>query len=691
MRAPIDTAEAAKGETRTSPEARRFRPDIQGLRAVSILLVVLFHADIPVISGGYVGVDVFFVISGFVITGVLLREREATGRTSILNFYGRRARRIIPAASLVIVVTVVAAFHSLGSLVGHETAVDGQWATLFLANFHFSASATNYLASQQPPSALQNYWSLAVEEQFYIVYPTVFLIATGFITRMSLRARLAIVLVTVIVTSYAFSIVFTSANPSSAFFSPLTRAWELALGGLIAVAGNRLRQMPKALAVFISWLGLAAILTAAVTLTSATAYPGSLVAIPVLGAGLVLAGGASHPTWGAERLLRLKPFQLLGLISYSLYLWHWPILIIATQSRGVTSLPIWDNVLLLLIATVLAAVTYLLLENPIRHSRFLRRRRWASVFLGACLIAATLVVTTYEKQRPTVDLGNLASAELGSRCPSPTPSVVSHLRSTFRSGHPRITGKSSQFESAVVIGDSTSCSLLPGLQAVGPSYEIGFKNAVVVGCGVVSGEIAPLYAFNGVNLSAPTKECQGIANSVETQAIERYRPRLIIWGSTDERESIVKDPASGNQVVDAGSAQWRSVMLQRMDDRVERFLATGARVILLSEPPSVHGSGTVPDANDMKYEQMNALLREVAARHRDKVAVVDLAARVCPSGPPCPYFVSGFKPPGTASSAVAAATSAGIRPDNIHYSAASSLWVAEWLVPRIAATGQSLS
>ena len=285
MSVTVDPDTIAGDEAGTAPGDRSFRPDVQGLRAVAILLVVLYHADIPGISGGYVGVDVFFVISGFVISGVLLRERQANGRTSLRSFYGRRARRIIPAATLVIVVTVIAAFHFLGPLTGHDTAVDGQWAAVFLANFHFAASQTNYLASQQPPSALQNYWSLAVEEQFYIVYPTIFLVTARLARGISLRARLAVVLLAVIVASYAFSIVFTSTNAPSAFFSPLTRAWELALGGLIAVASQSLRRLPQSLAALISWLGLGAIVVASTTLTSASVYPGALVAIPVLGAG----------------------------------------------------------------------------------------------------------------------------------------------------------------------------------------------------------------------------------------------------------------------------------------------------------------------------------------------------------------------------------------------------------------------
>ena len=145
--APDERLELTGNEAGTPPGDRRFRPDVQGMRAIAILLALVYHAGVPGFSGGYVGIEVFFVISGFVITGLLLREREGTGHTSLRSFYGRRARRIIPAATLVIIVTVIVTYHSLGPLIGHETAVDGQWAALFLANFHFEAVHTNYLVA----------------------------------------------------------------------------------------------------------------------------------------------------------------------------------------------------------------------------------------------------------------------------------------------------------------------------------------------------------------------------------------------------------------------------------------------------------------------------------------------------------------------------------------------------------------
>ena len=683
-------------EAGTSPEDRPFRPDVQGLRAIAVLLVVLFHAGVPGISGGYIGVDVFFVISGFVITGVLLRERTARGRTSLRRFYARRARRILPAATLVIIVTVAAAFHFLGPLIGHETAVDGKWAAVFLANFHFAASQTNYLASQQPPSALQNYWSLAVEEQFYILYPAIFLVTASVFRRSPLRRRLAAVLVIIITASYAYSIILTSSNAANAFFSPLTRAWELAVGGLIAIAGHNLRRMPQALAALVSWLGLAAIVVAGVTLTSATVYPGALVAVPVVGAVFVIAAGAAEPAWGVERLLRQRPFQILGLISYSLYLWHWPVLVIAAQYRGTTSLPVWDNVLLLVIAAVAAAATYRLLENPLRHAKSLVGRPLASVALGLCLVGATLAVTTVEERRPTVNLGSLATATTGSSC-TPSPQVVSHLRSTYLSGHPD-SGKPFGVadESVVVIGDSTSCTLLPGLAAVGPTYGMQFHSGAVVGCGIVSGQLAPLYE-DGQNVSAYTAKCQAAADHDEYSAIERYDPRIVVWASTVERSSFAVHGA-GSQVLVSGSPQWHAVMLRRMNGRVDSLLATGAKVILVLEPAAVHQNPGI-DSNDMAYQRMNALLGEVAAQHPDQVGVVNLQPRVCPSGPPCPYVVPGFNPTlsrGGHKFACGAVMSPvpcdrTLRPlDGLHYTPPGSLWVARWLVPRISAVAKGL-
>jgi peptidoglycan/LPS O-acetylase OafA/YrhL len=679
----IDQSPVTGDEAGTPPGDRPFRPDVQGLRAVAVALVVLFHANIPGLRGGYVGVDVFFVISGFVITGVLLRERTRVGSTSLLHFYTRRIRRILPAASLVIIASVIAAYVLLGSVSGNQNAIDARWASVFLINVHFAATGTNYLASQAPPSVLQNYWSLAVEEQFYLLYPAIFLVVAGLSLRGSLRRSVGWVLGAAIVVSFVWSILQTSNNPTAAFFSPLPRVWELALGGLVAISTVQLRRLPATIASALSWLGLGSILLASVVFSAATPYPGWRVALPVCGAALVIVGGTVNPTHGVERLLGLRPFQWIGLISFSLYLWHWPILEIATQRRGVATLPTWDDVMLVLVSVVLAALTYQFIENPVRHSRFLVSRRWASLIMGLCLIASTLTVATVELNRhPTVSFGAIAQATTGSICRSPSPSDVAHLRSTYAPGSSQKDGKS-ELKSVVVVGDSTACSLLIGLQAVGPSYGMQFENGAVIGCGIVSGVIAPFY-LDGHNIVAYTTLCQGQANRAESVAVERYHPRLILWGSTEERSAIVVNTAHGTKVLASGSPEWRSVMLQRMDTRVNKFLATGARVILTLAAPAVHPADHTVNSEDEDYAHMNSLLKEVAAKHPHRVAVVDLSPRVCPTGPPCQDIVPAFNPKPTS-------VTQTVRADGTHYLPNASLWVARWLVPRIYQATKGLS
>jgi len=382
-------------EAGTAPGDRKFRPDIEGLRAVAILLVVLFHAGVPRLTGGFIGVDVFFVVSGFVITGLLLREHASSGGTRLLAFYGRRSRRILPAATVVIVVTVFASYHWLGFITGNETARVGRTASLFYANFHFIATGTNYLASQAPPSALQNFWSLSVEEQFYVLYPTVFIVACVAWKRIDIRQKLTGLLIASIVASFAWSIHQTSVNSVAAFFSPFTRAWELALGAFVAVVSAKCAQLPRPVAMAMTWIGIGGILVAAFTFTTATPYPGSAAALPVVATALVIAGGAARPRFGGELLLGLRPFQWMGKLSYSFYLWHWPILIIAGQF-AIQPLSVKDNLLWLLVALALSIVSYFLIENPIRHWNLLARSPSRSVILGLLLVGTSIGILSFE-------------------------------------------------------------------------------------------------------------------------------------------------------------------------------------------------------------------------------------------------------------------------------------------------------
>lgn len=374
-----------------APSGHRFRPDIQGLRAVAVVAVILYHARIAPFTGGYVGVDVFFVISGFVITGYLLRRREHAHGISMPAFYANRARRIIPAASLVIVVTVLATYHFLGVTKGNQTADYGLWSSVFLSDFHAIAVGTSYFGAVIDASPLQHFWSLAVEEQFYLVFPLLFVLVAALVAPRRFRRGLAALLVAAVAASFLLGALQTSSSPVVAYFSPFTRAWELALGAVLALGIRRWERLPRGAATGIGWVGLGAIVLTTITYSDATPYPGVAVLLPVLASAMVIVAGCSSPSRGPELVLSLWPAMRIGDMSYSLYLWHFPILIIAFESSS-RGLPRSEKLVLLVAIVVVSALSYTLVENPLRRSRALVGHTGRSLGLGAVLVAITVAI-----------------------------------------------------------------------------------------------------------------------------------------------------------------------------------------------------------------------------------------------------------------------------------------------------------
>jgi peptidoglycan/LPS O-acetylase OafA/YrhL len=275
---------------------------------------------------------------------------------------------------------------------------DAKWASVFAANIHFASIGTQYFGSLTPPSPIQNMWSLSVEEQFYAVWPMLLLLVTLVARRISLRMCLGAVLVLIIAASFTWSVVETGQDGVWAYFSPLTRAWELAAGGLIAVAAPLVGRIPRKIALLIGYVGLVGVVLSGTLYSARTSYPGDAVALPVLGTALVIIAGSALSGEGVERLLRIRPVQWLGARSYSLYLWHWPILVIAAERLGKTTLPVWQNLLWLLVALAASMISYRLIENPVRRAKFLVKRPFVSIAIGLCLIAATLGVAQHELQ-----------------------------------------------------------------------------------------------------------------------------------------------------------------------------------------------------------------------------------------------------------------------------------------------------
>ena len=343
------------------------RTDIEGLRAIAVLAVLLFHAGVPGVSGGYIGVDVFFVVSGFLITSLLVAEKTNTGKVSLGAFYARRARRILPVSALVAVATLIASWIWLEPLRLRSLSHDVLAVSLFSSNFVFANRGADYLQSALPPSPLQHYWSLAVEEQFYVVWPAlVMLVCIGIGTRTmrNVRLRVGIAAGVAAVASFIACMALMDTSQPWAFFSPHTRAFELAIGALVAVVPVGVSVVAVRVNATIAWCGLVGIIATMVLFSETTTFPGPWAMAPVMATAFLLRGG-NATSWAPEVVLRLSPLQWLGSRSYSAYLWHWPVLIIAAAALD-KKLSVFEGLICLMISLALSEFSYRFVENPVR-------------------------------------------------------------------------------------------------------------------------------------------------------------------------------------------------------------------------------------------------------------------------------------------------------------------------------------
>jgi peptidoglycan/LPS O-acetylase OafA/YrhL len=424
------------------------RDDIQGLRAVAVLLVVFGHAGVSFLRGGFVGVDVFFVISGFLITGLLLSGVAQRGRVWMGEFYARRAKRILPAAAITLVVTDLVARNLLNVVRARQAMVDSVWAAFFSANVQFARQGVDYFARGQPPSPIQHYWSLAVEEQFYLVWPLLLSVAiVGLALTFRGRARtsgaheaasrprvgrLAVAVLVVGVASLVLSLVRTPRSPQGTYFSTLARAWELGLGAGLAITASVFAQLPDRVRVLMGWLGATGIAAAAVLYSDRTPFPGWAALLPTVGTALVIAAGIGNERsrGGVGRVLGVAPMRFVGDRSYAFYLWHWPALIIAAGYVGHELSP-GASLAAMAGAFVLSMASYAWLENPIRRARVVKPVRTGAVLWGTSLALVILVATftirsidgggslTQEAAADTIPTLVGASPEPGSSGPSP--------------------------------------------------------------------------------------------------------------------------------------------------------------------------------------------------------------------------------------------------------------------------------
>lgn len=378
-----------------------FRKDIQGLRAIAVIVVLLFHFWPHRLPGGYVGVDVFFVISGFLITLHLLKKPPVTWK-ALVDFWARRIKRLIPAATVVLAATLVASLLWLPETMIQRVLHEVVTSAVYVQNWALAATATDYLAATEAPSPVQHYWSLSIEEQYYAIWPVIiggiFLLGRRFFTSNKL---LAAGMATIFIASLAYSIYLTQADPAAAYFVTPTRVWELTIGGIIALLATR-ATVPARLAVLMAWGGLAMIAAAVLLFTKETPFPGYTALLPTIGTALVIMAATDGMKWSPRRLLGLKPMQFMGDISYSVYLWHWPVLIIAPFAFGVTKMPLILSISLIANIIVLAYLTKIYIEDPVRRSKRLAGTNTKTYAYGLASIAVVIGLTFVSQGHPKV-------------------------------------------------------------------------------------------------------------------------------------------------------------------------------------------------------------------------------------------------------------------------------------------------
>ncbi|MFC7983682.1 acyltransferase family protein [Streptomyces sp. NPDC057336] len=647
---------------RPDPSPVPHRRDIQGLRGLAVTLVVLAHAGLPRLAGGYVGVDVFFVVSGFLITSGLLREAERSGSLSLRRFYGRRALRILPLATLVCLCTLVGC-RFLASKVRYEEFLhDALTSGLYVMNVNLAVSGTDYLQEGGAPSPFQHFWSLSVEEQFYLLWPALLLVTWKALRRPWLRVLPLGVLCLV---SYVLSVWTTAGSPSWAYFGAHTRLWELGAGGLLAFCAGALARVPRPVAAAGSWLGLSAIVASAVVYDADTPFPGHHAGLPVLGTALVIAGGCRPSPSGASRLLALRPATWVGDLSYGWYLWHWPLLLLvpAALNRPATVLL---SLQVSAAALLLAWATLRLVENPVRFRASLKRRPTAAVGLGlgltagvvcVCLVAASFPPTISSGVRAPALSETLATAPdpedrlagllstSGTRLPanlSPwLPDIKKQRSAVYRDGchvgygamdSPAcVYGDPSSRDVVVLFGDSHAAQWFPALDRV--SRENGWKLVSLTKASCKTADVT-------IRARGRAYEACDTWRERALRRITELRPMLVVAASSEAAEPVrrMEDPPR----------DWTAGY-----ERVYRRLARDAgSVAVLLDSPWPKGDPVECAARhplrlgnceaDRRDSIRSPTLREAGERaaRRAGAAVVDPRPWLCSRAGRCPAVVA---------------------------------------------------
>jgi len=565
-----------------------FRPDIEGLRAVAILAVVLFHTGWSGMAAGYLGVDVFFVLSGFLITGILIDEVERTGTVSLVRFWARRARRLLP-ASVAVVLGVLLVDRWVQSPFEQIVTAHGARAfAVYASNMLFAIRGANYFAADLTRNPLLHTWSLSVEEQFYLVFaPLLWLLARA--ARgdrpADFRRRLGWIVAALLVMSFAGCLIVLRRNAVLAFYSLPTRAWEFGLGALAALPTTlAARVNAHRRAASLASVAALAVLIATFAWSGATmSHPGWMTLLPTLATVTLIVGGIGAASGPVARLLSAPAMRVIGKLSYSWYLWHWPVIVWA---RGrVPGLSPAGAATAALASLIPAAIMYRVIESPIRFSPRLQRTP-GRVVAGAVVVAGITLGAALIAERD-------ANAVLATPAMAPIAEAARDIAPVFTNGCNLLTkevrprdcafGPASNDTTVVLVGDSHAAHWFPALLAV--ASERGWRLIAWTKAA------CPAVAVTVVNreMGRPFAECDAWRDSV-FRRVGAMRPTMVVAASYGDKYAVVR----GDSTLDmAAPAPVYDVWTEGLATTVERLARSGARVLVLQDSP--HPDFGVPD------------------------------------------------------------------------------------------------
>jgi peptidoglycan/LPS O-acetylase OafA/YrhL len=471
---------------RQNSRVTAFRPDVEGLRGIAVLIVVAFHCGIPGFSGGFVGVDVFFVLSGYLITGLLVNEIQRSSRLSLLHFYSRRLRRLLPASALTLVVTLV-----VGAIVLAPTELTfagraARATALYVSNVFFAGNAAEYFAPNVQSNPMLHTWSLAVEEQFYLFWPLLIMLA---LQLMRSRRTLVMLLAGLTLVSLAACVWFTAHSGTFAFYQLPARAWEFSIGGLAVLYAPRKLRISLPGWVATGWLGVLVILASTFFISSSANFPGLIALAPVLGTVLALVAGAALPDGGVGVLLDSAPLQFLGKLSYSWYLWHWPFLVLSKTL--LPNISVAGKISVALVSLLVAAITHHFVENPIRFHPELISRPTRTLYLAVSiticsLAAATLCMKYADRLANTPEMTRITAAVADIAAMPRQECVTSGESPEVKTC---VFGNESGATSVVLFGDSHAIQWFNPLRRMAEAH--GWKLTTIVKSGCPATDINP--------------------------------------------------------------------------------------------------------------------------------------------------------------------------------------------------------